>query len=411
MLIPSIDLQNGQAVQLRQGKDHVLTAETPPTQLARNFNRYGDVAVIDLDAAMGKGDNLALVKQLCGLANVRAGGGIRTVDRGRELLRAGATQLILGTAATPEFLSLFAPKHLQVALDHNAAGEVLDHGWTQSTGEALVARAMRLAPYCSSYLVTFVEGEGGLQGLNPKVVTALQAQLPHPLTVAGGVNSTQNAAELAKLGVDVQVGMALYQGLLDPAQVMVQTLDFDKQNGLIPTVVQDADSHQVLMLAYSSPESLAEALVQGKGIYYSRSRQGLWEKGATSGHTQTLLKARYDCDRDALLFTVRQVGATCHTGADTCWGANSFTLSHLWQLLAERKHHPTEGSYTAKLFANRHLLHKKVIEEAFEATQAATTEEKVWELADAFFFLSVLAVADGVSLDAILRELAGRQRG
>jgi phosphoribosyl-AMP cyclohydrolase / phosphoribosyl-ATP pyrophosphohydrolase len=410
MLIPSIDVQAGQAVQLRQGRDLVLTADTPPADLLTTFNRYGDVAIIDLDAARSCGDNLELIKQLCGQGQVRVGGGIRDVGRARTLLRAGAKQLIIGTAATPEFLSLFAPKQLQVALDHDAEGRVLDHGWTNTTADTLLERAHRLAPYCSSYLLTFVEHEGGLGGLSPDVVKALQAQLPHPITVAGGVNTSANAAELAKLGVDVQVGMALYQGLLDPTEVMCLTLDFDKQQGLIPTVVQDADTQQVLMLAYSSPESLRVALAEGKGIYYSRSRQGLWEKGGTSGHTQQLLYARYDCDRDALLFTVRQVGPTCHTGADTCWGPASFTLSHLWAMLAERKAHPTEGSYTATLFANKHKLHKKVIEEAFEATQATTTDEQVWELADAFFFLSVLAVAEGVDWSAVLRELAGRQR-
>jgi phosphoribosyl-AMP cyclohydrolase / phosphoribosyl-ATP pyrophosphohydrolase len=411
MLIPSIDLMNGEAVQLRQGKTHVLTAETPPEDLLKQFNRYGEVAVIDLDKALNNGqDNLALIRRLCRLGDVRVGGGIRDVERGRELLRAGAKKIIIGTAATPEFLSHFHPAQVLVALDTNPEGEVLDEGWTRSTGEALLARAERLAPYCSGYLCTFVEAEGGLGGIPVETAQRLKDALPHPVTIAGGVSDTANAAELCTLGLDVQVGMALYKGLLDPAEVVVRTVDFEKQGGLVPTIVQDAETRDVLMLAYSSPESLKQALSQGRGVYWSRSRQALWEKGKTSGHVQTLRSVRLDCDRDTLLFEVYQDGAACHTGADTCFGTKDFHFETLFAILKERKHTLPEGSFTAKLFQNRHKLDKKIIEEAFEATQADTREERVWEIADAMFFLSMLAVDEGIAFSEIEAELAGRHR-
>jgi phosphoribosyl-AMP cyclohydrolase / phosphoribosyl-ATP pyrophosphohydrolase len=410
MLIPSIDLINGQAVQLRQGKDHVLTSPDSPLDLARRFNRYGEVAVIDLDAALGKGDNLALVRQLCQVADVRAGGGIRTVERGRSLLRAGARKIIIGTAATPEFLAHFHPSQVMVALDTNAQGNVLDAGWTNNTGESILDRANRLAPYCSGFLCTLVEAEGGLGGLPVETVKALQASLPHPVTVAGGVSHTTNALELCRLGVDVQVGMALYQGLLDPVEVVASLPDFDKQGGLIPTIVQDVTDGSVLMLAYSSPESLRLALTEGKGVYFSRSRQALWEKGKTSGHTQTLVHCRLDCDNDALLFGVTQTGPACHTGAPTCWNRQPFSMAALFAVLHQRRTDLPEGSFTAKLFQNRHKLDKKIIEEAFEATQATTREERVWEIADAVFFLSMLAVDEGITWPEVVAELAGRHK-
>ena len=408
MLIASIDLQNGQAVQLRQGKDLVLTADTHPLDLVERFNRTGEVAVIDLDAALGKGDNVDLIKQLCQQADVRVGGGIRDVDKGRALLRAGAKKLIIGTAATSEFLQQFNPAHVMVALDQSKDGTVLDSGWTRDTGEALLERAERLAPYCSGYLCTFVEAEGGLGGLPVDAVQRLKKALPHPVTVAGGVSSTENAAELCRLNVDVQVGMALYQGLLDPTEVVVQSVDFAKGE-LVPTITQD-EAGNILMVANSTESSLRDALNQGKGIYWSRSRQALWEKGATSGHTQQLLSARYDCDRDALRFVVRQQGGACHTGADSCFGDNRFTFETLFDILSKRKANPPEGSYTATLFANRHKLDKKIIEEAFEATQATTKEERIWEIADAMFFLSMLAVDEGIAVKDLLAELRGRHR-
>ncbi|MFN8608810.1 MAG: HisA/HisF-related TIM barrel protein [Vulcanimicrobiota bacterium] len=260
MLICSIDLIGGQAVQLRQGKQHVLTSPTDPLELAREFNRYGEVAVIDLDAAMGKGDNLELIRRICQVAQVRVGGGIRDKARAEELLRAGARQLIVGTAATPELLSQLPAERVMVALDQ-VGGKVVDHGWTQSTGESVLDRARRLAPHCGSFLCTFVEDEGGMQGMDLERVRSLAAELPHPVTVAGGVARGQEIAAISRLGLDVQVGMALYTGAIKPAEVIVESLDFDKME-LLPTIVQDP-AGQVLMLAYSSRESLRRALSEG----------------------------------------------------------------------------------------------------------------------------------------------------
>jgi phosphoribosyl-AMP cyclohydrolase / phosphoribosyl-ATP pyrophosphohydrolase len=408
MLIPSIDLINGQAVQLRQGREHVLTAERSPLELAQEFNRYGEVAVIDLDAALNKGDNLALIKQLCPVADVRAGGGIRTVERGQQLLRAGAKKIIIGTAAEPEFLSHFPASRVMVALDHLPSGEIVDHGWTQGTGEKILDRAKRLAPYCSGFLCTFVEAEGGLQGIPLDQVEFLVKNLPHPVTVAGGVASHKDAAAACRLGADVQVGMALYTGKLDPVQAILETLDFEK-TPLIPTIVQD-EAGQVLMLAYSSPESLQKALTESKGIYFSRSRQTLWEKGATSGHTQHLLSCRMDCDRDTLLFKVRQAGPACHTNTYSCFGDQSFSIPKLFQVLVERKSTAPEGSYSAKLFQNRTLLLRKIMEEAYEVTISKDREELVWEISDALYFLSVLAVDEGLDWNEIVAELGGREK-
>jgi phosphoribosyl-ATP pyrophosphohydrolase/phosphoribosyl-AMP cyclohydrolase len=409
MLIPSIDLMNGRAVQLRQGKTHVLTAERDPLDLAAEYNRYGEVAVIDLDAALGQGDNLPLIRQLCRVADVRVGGGIRSLERADALLRAGAQKLIIGTAATPEFLAKLPADKVMVAIDHKG-GEVVDDGWRTGTGESVFDRAARLAPYCSGFLCTFVENEGGLTGMNLEELKQYQAQLPHPVTVAGGVADTAEAIAIVRAGFDVQVGMALYTGRLDPVAVTVGVTDFDKCDGLIPTVVQDAASGQVLMLAYSSPESLAQALSSGQGTYFSRSRQALWVKGGTSGHTQALTRVRLDCDADALLFSVQQTGPACHTGADSCFGPAHFGMAQLFDTLRSRVQHPPEGSYTAKLLNNRMMLYKKLIEEAFEVTQAPDRDNRVWEAADVVYFLSVLAVAEGIDWPEVLAELGGRHR-
>lgn len=413
MLVPSIDIIDGKAVQLKQGKEFVLQSDRDPIELAREFNRYGEVAVIDLDAAMGKGNNRELIHQICRVADVRVGGGIRDVETGRNLLRAGAKSLIIGTQATPEFLSEFPADRVIVALDH-VKGEVVDKGWTSSTGESVLDRAARLEPYCNGFLVTFVENEGGLGGLPKAAAQEMLTKLKRHVTVAGGIASTAEVAELSALGADVQVGMALYKGLVDPVDAVVQSIDFSKaENGLVPTIVQDV-SGQVLMLAYSSKESLHRALKEGRGIYYSRSRKEIWEKGLTSGSTQKLISCRVDCDRDSLLFKVEQIDAACHRGSYSCFGqstaAKRFSIPQLYDVLNQRKLEQPSGSYSASLFNNRRKLLKKLMEEAYEVCSFDSRENLRWEIGDLIYFASVLAVDEGLAWSEIEAELGGRSK-
>lgn len=411
MLIPSIDIINGKAVQLKQGKEFVLESERSPLELARDFNRCGEIAVIDLDAAMGKGNNRELIKDICRIADVRVGGGIRDFESGREYLKAGAKRLIVGTMATPEFLEKFAPQQIMVALDHR--GEiVVDKGWENSTGETIWQRAERLAPYCSGFLTTFVEGEGCLQGMDIAAIKELRKRLPGQLTVAGGIATLDEVIEISGLGIDVQVGMALYTGLIDPVESVVKSVKFHA-DGLVPTVVQDL-SGQVLMVAYSTAESLTRALREGKGVYFSRSRNEIWEKGLTSGNSQQLISCRVDCDRDCLLFTVMQNRAACHNDTYSCFGTVSadrkFSMNELFETLQSRKAEPPSKSYTQTLFADRRLLLKKIMEEAYEVVSHSSKDNLRWEIADLLYFASVLAVDEGIEWKEIESELAGRRR-
>jgi len=411
MLIGSIDIMNGKAVQLRQGKELVIESARDPIELAKEFNRFGEVAVIDLDAAMGKGSNIELIEKICSVADVRAGGGVRTEEIARRLLKAGARQLIIGTVANAEFLSKFPRDMVMVAIDHRN-GEVTDHGWQSTTGETVDARVERLRDYCGGFLCTFVEQEGGLKGIPLDQVKELKKKINRPLTVAGGIKSEEEIIEISKLGIDVQVGMALYKGLVDPIKSVVQSLTFDA-HGLIPTVAQD-ESGQVLMLAYSSAASLDKALREGKGIYWSRSRQELWEKGKTSGNAQELVSCRTDCDRDALIFTVRQTNGACHTNAYSCFGTatgtQKFSLESLFDLMKSRKQEMPEGSYTSQMFKDRKKLLKKIHEEAFEVVNYESRENLRWEIADLLYFVSILAVDEGIEWKDIENELAGRRK-
>lgn len=411
MLVPSIDIMNGKAVQLRQGKEFVLQSERDPIDLAREFNRYGEIAVIDLDAATGKGNNRELIRAICQVADVRVGGGIRDVETGRELLKAGASALIVGTMATPEFLNSFPRERVMVALDH-VNNQVVDQGWARSTGETIWDRAERLTDHCNGYLVTFVEAEGGLGGMPMDAVTEVLDRLKRPVTVAGGIAETSEVVAISGLGADVQVGMALYTGRINLAEAIVSSVKFDSKN-LIPTIVQDQRG-QNLMMAYSSPESLKIALESGKGVYFSRSRNEIWQKGLTSGNSQKLISCRVDCDRDCLLFTVEQENAACHRNSYSCFGQatsnRNFSVSHLFELLEQRKKEMPEGSYSATLFKERRKLLKKLMEEAYEVASFNSRDNLRWEIADLLYFASVLAVDEGLSWEEIEAELGGRYK-
>ncbi len=229
MIVASIDLRGGKAVQLQQGERHVLERHDV-AELAVRFGRLGEIAVIDLDAAFGEGDNLDLILELCRLARCRVGGGIRTVERARRLLRGGAASVIVGTAATPEFLTQLPRERVLVALDERN-GRVAVDGWRSTTSETPVERAMRLAPYCAGFLATQIEREGMLGGIDIDRAAALRAAVPGSLTVAGGITTADEVVALDKLGIDAQVGMAIYTGALDPVEAFCATIDWSQGTG------------------------------------------------------------------------------------------------------------------------------------------------------------------------------------
>lgn len=405
MIVPSIDIQGGQAVQLVGGRDKALDAGDP-RPLAERFRVAGEIAVIDLDAALGTGSNEELVRALCRIAPCRVGGGIRDLDAARRWLDAGAAKIILGTAAAPELLAQLPPQRVIVALDA-VHGEVVVEGWRTRTGRSVGERLHELEGLCSGYLVTFVEREGRMQGIDLAAAEAVvRAAGGARVTIAGGVTTAAEIAALDRLGADAQVGMALYTGRLALAEAIAAPLTSDRADGLWPTVVCD-ERGIALGLAWSSATSLARALETGHGVYHSR-RRGLWLKGETSGATQELLRIDLDCDRDALRFVVRQHGpGFCHQGTAGCWG-EAEGLARLERTLAARREGSPPGSYTRRLFDDPALLRAKLVEEAGELADAEGAEAIAAEAADLLYFASVALARAGVPLAAAERALDRR---
>ena len=199
----------------------------------------------------------------------------------------------------------------------------------------------------------------------------------------------------------------------------IKSLKFDER-GLIPAIVQDARTREVLTLAYMNAESLARTVETGQTWFWSRSRNALWHKGETSGNTQSVVSLACDCDNDAIVVLVEPVGPACHTGARSCFDLKTededlgLLLATLYELIESRERDRPEGSYTTYLFSQGlDKILKKVGEESAETIIAAKNEDGARltsEVADLVYHLLVLLVARGVSLDEVREELAKRRK-
>ena len=407
MIIPSIDLMDGKAVQLKQGKEKVLEKDNV-LDLAREYSKYGELAVIDLDATLGKGNNLKLIKEICKIADCRVGGGIRTIEKAEELLQAGAKKIIIGTKATKEFLKQLPKERLIVAID-TKDDYVVDKGWTNKTGKTAVDVIKELENYCTEFLFTNVNKEGMMQGFDFEKVKQLKQTTNNKLTAAGGITTIEDIKKLETEDINSQLGMSLYTGKIDLIDAFTKLLDFEKNNGLIPTIVQD-NNKQVLMMAFSNKESLKATFKTNKANYYSRSRKRLWQKGETSKNTQEIIKIRYDCDKDTLLFTVKQKNISCHLGSYSCFGDKEFTLNQLYEVILDRIENPKADSYTSKILKDEKLIKEKIDEETKEVLNYTDKSNLIWEIADLSYFLFVLMAKKGITPKDIKNELWRRRK-
>ena len=421
-------MKDGKVVQLKNGKDLVLERDNP-VELIEEFNKYGEVAIIDLDAALGnvtpKGTtpNTETLKSLLRHGNVRVGGGIRDVKKAKELISLGAEKVIIGSAAfnanpqdgnilntafLDELVAAIGKQRIIISVDA-INGEIAIKGWTETAGIPLIDGAKEAEKYASELLFTCVEREGCMSGTDMNLVKELRSAVSCRLVVAGGVSSLEEIIELESLGCDVQLGMALYTGAVSLKDAFIGCLNWKKVD-MIPVIAQSV-SGEVLMMGYANKEAFEKTFDSGKLTFWSRTRNVLWTKGEHSGNYLEVVKLRVDCDRDTILATVIPHGPVCHTGSWTCFSAEadaSSTLERLYGIISERFANPKPGSYTATLDGKR--VREKIEEEAEELTEAEDHEEAVWEVADLLYFVSVLMYQEKVTWKQVLDELDRRHK-
>lgn len=196
-----------------------------------------------------------------------------------------------------------------------------------------------------------------------------------------------------------------------------KNIDFEKTGGLVPAIIQDVNTGKVLMLGYMNEEAFDKTMETGLVTFFSRTRQQLWTKGETSGHTLTMRDIMLDCDGDTLLIKVTPNGPVCHTGSDTCWGEKNEAsplefLATLQDFIERRHQEMPEGSYTTSLFKEGlNRMAQKVGEEALEAVIEAVNgsdERLIYEVSDMLYHLIVLFTSKGIRIEDAVRELCSR---
>lgn len=347
IVIPAIDLKSGKCVRLQKGDystAHQVAADA--AEAARSFRDAGArwLHVVDLDGAKSaKPENAALILEICRESGLKleVGGGIRSMETAAFYLENGISRVILGTAAvrSPEFVKAAVKAFgdgIAVGIDARD-GFVSQNGWTEDSSVDYLTLAKKMEQAgVKNIIFTDIDRDGMQTGPNLETLGSLNRSVSCNITASGGISGLKDISDLIGLGLYGAIcGKALYAGSMDLAAALDlcgrgrktrlsgrpdELADrYFRKADLLPAVVQEDGSGEVLMVAYMNRESLQKTLETGYTWFYSRSRGRLWNKGATSGHFQKVVRIRGDCDDDTLLVTVKQTGAACHTGRHSCF--------------------------------------------------------------------------------------------
>jgi len=334
-IVPSIDLKDGQCVRLKQGDfSTVHTVAPDPVAVAVSYREAGAqiIHVVDLDGAKdGVRRNEALVSAICQAAKpalVEMGGGLRNLQDLEEAERLGVWRFVIGSAAIsdPDFVKEAIVRYgdrVAVGIDAKE-GTVRGHGWTDDSGRDELEFAQEVASWgVKTIIYTDIATDGLLKGPSLQHLKALREALPDiELVASGGVASLRDVQKLRRMRINAAIaGKALYTGdlPLEEALFEARTGNLFEKTTLIPAITQNAETGEVLILGYMSPESLRLTMKTKKVTFFSRSRQELWVKGATSGNFLDVVSITADCEDNSLLVRCRPHGPACHTGRSNCF--------------------------------------------------------------------------------------------
>lgn len=364
---------------------------------AKRINYFGSVVVSNIESHN-------LLKGICNVAECDLVMNSPKLETIQEVLRKGVKRVIVPEKKV-EDIGQKLSKNVIIARITLQKTFLLNNNLIDLKTE-LKEIVNRVVPYCSELLIDYDEDLTIDESTVLAVINYISEFINYPLTFLDTNNKCTELLE--KKGINPFICSSEMFKEKEMLKIFTSGLDFQKLDGLIPTIVQD-EHNQILMLAFSSQDSLTQALIQKKGIYYSRSRKSIWIKGETSGNYQMLNQVRYDCDQDALLFNVRQEGVACHLQRYSCFGNKEFELSDLYEIIRDRILNPVANSYTSKISKDERLIIEKIKEESNEVINYTDDENLSWEIADLFYFVFVLMVKKGIKLKDILNELWSRR--
>lgn len=406
-----------------------------PIESAKLLSDCGadEIAYFDTTASKeGREANIETIKEISRIVDVPivACGGVRRFEDVKKMLYAGAAKVCIKSAAmnnpdiVKEASERFGSERIVITIDLNDVKDPVKYATDMvalGAGELLILENTKKKNYIESVVSIS-------QAVNVPVI--IQSFSDSADEMASLIKKTE-AASISLYSDNINNVMDIKQTFIDN-NIIVNTfesaLDFDEfktdSNGLVPCVVQDYKTSEVLMMAYMNKESFNKTIKSGMMTYYSRSRSELWTKGETSGHFQYVKSLSIDCDKDTILAKVSQVGAACHTGNRTCFftdlvkkeydDTNPLSVfNDVYGIIADRKVNPKEGSYTNYLFDKGiDKILKKVGEEATEIVIAAKnpdSEELKYEISDFMYHVMVLMVERGLDWNDIIKELADRR--
>ncbi len=486
-IIACLDVRNGRVVKGTKFTD--IKDVDSPEKLAKFYsdNSVDELVFYDITASNEeRKTSLEFVERVAQVINIpfSAGGGVSTLEDFKYILRKGADKVSVNSAAVknPQLIReasrAFGAQCVVLSMDVKKNDEgswsVYVKGGREKTELDAIEWAITAAELgAGEIVVNSIDEDGMKNGYDLELLSRITSAVNIPVIASGGAGKKEHFLDaLQKTGVDGVLAASVFHfgeikvpelkqylkengAEIRMPQAAPQELDstlaestdismisFGKE-GLVPCICQDADTGEVLMLAYMNEQSLRLTIEKKCAVYYSRSRRELWEKGATSGNTQKVRALYYDCDADALLIKVEQTGNACHTGAYSCFfnkvfdnqeapagqavapcsdaanpGASaesgSSVFRELYETVIGRKNDPSEGSYTSYLFGKGlDKILKKVGEEAAETIIAAKNQDRqelIAETGDLIYHLTVMLAEKGISMDEIEQELKSRFR-
>jgi imidazoleglycerol phosphate synthase cyclase subunit/phosphoribosyl-ATP pyrophosphohydrolase len=444
-VIPCLDVANGRVVKGVRFVD--LVDEGDPVELAARYaaEDADEICFLDITASPeGRATMLDVVRRTAEEVSVplTVGGGVRSVDDMRAVLRAGADKVAVNTAAVArpglldECAAAFGSQCVVLAIDarrrtSGSGWEVFVHGGRTPTGRDAVEWAVDgTRRGAGEILLTSMDRDGTKLGYDLDQLEAVRAAVTVPIIASGGAGNIAHCVEVLdgdhadavllasvlhrqEISIhDLKLGLAesgIPVRIAVPPTVGTSDVRFDASTGLAPAIVQDADTRQVLMLGYVNAESLRLTGETGYVHFWSRSRREIWRKGDTSGNTFRVVDVALDCDADAVLMTVDAAGPACHEGTTGCFDGPAAVephlsnptypdLAELWSVIEQRAADRPAGSYTADLLSRGvDGIGRKIVEEATEVLLAARDHidggpaERVYEeAADLIYHLFVL---------------------
>ncbi|MCC8059360.1 MAG: bifunctional phosphoribosyl-AMP cyclohydrolase/phosphoribosyl-ATP diphosphatase HisIE [Clostridiales bacterium] len=423
-LIAAVGCKNGRTVTL----DGEPTADHSLSDIARECDNNGVDALLIWDFSADDADHERTIGQIRVIARsidipIITGGHVRRLEDVKKYLYAGAKAVFLDGGDAEQI------DRIKEAADRFGSEKI----YVYLRDESLLVRATEFVQLGATAMILDARSaisDAAASGTASKVTSEATSEFSSEAArvISKLLDSDSvSAVILPVLGTDF---IGLRQSLLDnglPMEILTSTVSWDQfrlnGDGLIPVIVQDYKTSEVLMLAYMNEQAFADTLRTGRMHYYSRSRQSQWMKGETSGHFQYVKSLHLDCDNDTLLAKVHQIGAACHTGSRSCFfqtlvqkpyrETNPLNVfEDVFAVILDRKEHPKEGSYTNYLFDKGiDKILKKVGEEATEIVIAAKNpdpEEIKYEISDFLYHVMVLMAEKGVTWEEIMEELANR---